>query len=145
MSKRSSRVGIEHLSQKARERALAEYARQTVRCVKLAPVPPGAEKRLPPGWKNEMDFRQAFSKFEYWSRYRWVHHGLTFHLANGHRYTPDWVLWDGSEVAMCIEVKGPHKFHSESRARLAFDQCAIEHPNIRWQWWRKTKTGYVEE
>lgn len=59
---------------------------------------------------------------------------LTFRLANGHRYTPDWVVFvDGAPVA-CHEVKGAYRLHSHGRARLAFDQARIEFPGLTWVW-----------
>lgn len=59
---------------------------------------------------------------------------LTFRMANGHRYTPDWVVFlDGAPVA-CHEVKGSYRLHSHGRARLAFDQAASEFPGLTWEW-----------
>lgn len=57
---------------------------------------------------------------------------LTFRLANGHRYTPDWVVF-GVGV-MCVEVKGAYRFGSHGRARLAFDQARSEFPAFGWAW-----------
>jgi hypothetical protein len=60
--------------------------------------------------------------------------GLTFRMANGHRYTPDWVVFiDGRPVA-CHECKGGYALHSQQRARLAFDQVRVEFPWLRWIW-----------
>ena len=58
---------------------------------------------------------------------------LTVKLANGHRYTPDWVVitWDR---VVCHEVKGSYKLHSHGRARMAFDQAATEFPMFGWVW-----------
>ena len=59
---------------------------------------------------------------------------LTFRMANGHRYTPDWVVFrDGVPVA-CHEVKGSYRMHSHGRARLAFDQARAEFPGLTWEW-----------
>lgn len=66
---------------------------------------------------------------------------LTFHLANGHRYTPDWVFRCG-EVMTCVEVKGAYKFGSHQRAKLAFDQARVEFPLFGWIWATWTKNGW---
>jgi hypothetical protein len=60
---------------------------------------------------------------------------LTFRLANGHMYTPDWVCTDPATGRLtCVEVKGAYRFHSHQRARLAFDQARLEWPSITWIW-----------
>ena len=70
--------------------------------------------------------------------------GLTFRLAGGHRYTPDWVYWrDG--VLTCVECKGGYRFASHGRARMAFDQARIEWPGVRWVWAVKGKAEWRQE
>ena len=72
-----------------------------------------------------------------------VHYeGLTVRMANGHRYTPDWVVVTASGRLECHEVKGGYALHSHQRARLAFDQARIEFPWIVWVWAVKTKNGW---
>ena len=63
-----------------------------------------------------------------------VFEGATFRLANGHRYTPDWVWLDETGRAVCVEVKGSYKLPSYQRARMAYDQARIEWPGIIWIW-----------
>ena len=71
-----------------------------------------------------------------------VHYeGLTLRMANGHRYTPDWVVVTVGGRIECHEVKGGHAMHSEQRARLAFDQARVEFPWIVWVWARKVEGG----
>lgn len=77
-----------------------------------------------------------------------LYEALTFRLANGHRYTPDWVCVDGAGRLVCVEVKGAYKLGSYQRARMAFDQAAIEWPMITWVWaekrdgdWQQKTTG----
>ena len=70
---------------------------------------------------------------------------ITFRLANGHRYTPDWVVIQDGRLVACHEVKGGYKLHSHGRARLAFDQARIEYPGISWIWVVKTKAGWAIE
>jgi len=72
---------------------------------------------------------------------------VTFRLANGHRYTPDWIVLACGKIAQCHEVKGGYRMHSHGRARLAFDQAKIEWPGIKWvwaQWNSKMKTWEIE-
>jgi hypothetical protein len=59
---------------------------------------------------------------------------LTFRLANGHRYTPDWVVCEAGRPVECHEVKGAYRLHSHQRARLAFDQARVEFSGLRWVW-----------
>lgn len=59
---------------------------------------------------------------------------LTFRLSNGHRYTPDWVVFEYGRPVECHEVKGAYRFASHGRSRLAFDQARVEFPGLRWCW-----------
>ena len=59
---------------------------------------------------------------------------LTFRFANGHRYTPDWVVFFAGAPVACHEVKGGYRLHSHGRARLAFDQARVEFPGLTWVW-----------
>jgi hypothetical protein len=68
-----------------------------------------------------------------------AYEGLTFRLANGHRYTPDWIFWIGNHLH-CVEVKGSYRLRSYQRARLAFDQAAVEFPGATWIWAERTKS-----
>jgi len=67
---------------------------------------------------------------------------LTFRLANGHRYTPDWVEVDALTGAIaCHEVKGAYRLPSHGRARLAWDQARVEWPSIDWAWAERQEDG----
>ena len=70
--------------------------------------------------------------------------GLSFRMANGHRYTPDWVCTYPDGRLVCIEVKGAYRFGSHQRARLAFDQARIEWPGVAWIWAVRGKRGAWE-
>jgi len=77
---------------------------------------------------------------------RAIHYeGLTFRMANGHRYTPDWVVVTKAGLIECHEVKGGYALHSQQRARLAFDQARVEFPWCRWVWATKSKQGWKVE
>lgn len=60
--------------------------------------------------------------------------GLTFRMANGHKYTPDWIVVLDSGRVECHECKGPYRLGSHQRARLAFDQARVEFPWADWVW-----------
>jgi hypothetical protein len=67
---------------------------------------------------------------------------LTFRMANGHRYTPDWVVFTNAGNIECHEVKGGYALGSEQRARLAFDQARVEFPWITWVWAKKSEGSF---
>ncbi len=67
---------------------------------------------------------------------------LTFRMVNGHRYTPDWVVFVDGRPSQCHECKGGYALHSQQRARLAFDQVRVEFPGLVWVWAVKTKDGW---
>jgi hypothetical protein len=67
---------------------------------------------------------------------------LTFRMSNGHRYTPDFVIFHEGKPVACHECKGGYALHSQQRARLAFDQCAKEFPGLAWVWAVKTPQGW---
>ena len=71
---------------------------------------------------------------------------LTFHMRNGCDYTADWITFNemGNPI-LAIECKGSHRFHSHGRARLAFRQCQLEYPGIKFSWATKTKEGWMHE
>jgi len=66
-------------------------------------------------------------------------------MANGHRYTPDWVVFQDGRPVACHECKGGYALHSQQRARLAFDQVRVEFPWLRWVWAVKTANGWKVE
>ena len=65
---------------------------------------------------------------------------LVFRMENGHRYTPDWVYVEGGRL-VCVEVKGSRRLGSYQRARVAFDQAAVEWPDARWIWAERREDG----
>jgi len=67
---------------------------------------------------------------------------LTFRMANGHRYTPDWVVITNEGKIECHEVKGGYALGSEQRARLAFDQARVEFPWMVWVWAKKSDGNF---
>ena len=86
--------------------------------------------------KTEAEYRRLYlpesARFE----------GLTFRMANGHRYTPDCIVIRTDGQVECHEVKGSYKLGSYQRARLAFDQARVEWPGLTWIWAEKRKEGW---
>jgi hypothetical protein len=68
--------------------------------------------------------------------------GITFRMANGHAYTPDWIVVKDGRPVECHECKGGYALHSQQRARLAFDQARVEWPGLRWVWATKRDGGW---
>lgn len=73
-----------------------------------------------------------------------IFEGMSFKIAGGHRYTPDFIVQTTSGIE-AYEVKGSYRFPSEGRARLAFDDAAERYPTIKFYWYRKTKDGWKDE
>lgn len=118
---------------------LAEYDRPIVKAP-LDPIPSlsptGGRKSLGPN-KTEADYQRYHLRGKD-ARYE----ALTFRMANGHRYTPDWVVFEEGQPISCHECKGGYALHSQQRARLAFDQCAKEFPAFKWTWAVKKPEGW---
>ena len=109
--------------------------------VKEAAAPGGRPGRNSNGPnKTELEYRRMFIEPRRGALGSVAFEGLTFRLANGHRYTPDWVYVEGGQL-VCVEVKGSYRFGSHQRARLAFDQAAVEWPDVRWIWAERRKDG----
>ena len=71
-----------------------------------------------------------------------VYEGCSFQMKNGHKYTPDWVVIEDGIPVEAYECKGGYAFFSQARAKLAFDQCKVEFPHVKFYWARKTKKGW---
>jgi len=84
--------------------------------------------------KTECEYLQIFlygkdARFE----------ALTFKMANGHKYTPDFVVFESGIPKECYEVKGSYRLQTYQRSRLAFDQCRHEFHGLKWVWAEKKK------
>ena len=73
-----------------------------------------------------------------------VFEAMSFKIAGGHRYTPDFIVQTTSGIE-AYEVKGSYRFPSEGRARLAFDDATERYSTIKFYWYRKTKDGWKDE
>ena len=120
---------------------LSEYSRPIPK-LPADPVPPlspsPSRKSKGPN-KTELNYRQVILRSAGDVRFE----AITFHMSNGHRYTPDWIVFSaGGELLSCHEVKGGYALQSQQRARLAFDQCAKEFPAFTWVWAVKKPEGW---
>jgi len=75
---------------------------------------------------------------------RGVYEGLTFRLPGGSRYTPDWI-YEANGQLFAVEVKGPHRFPSEGRARTAFLEARAAFPWCAFVWFKWTGTEWREQ
>jgi len=96
-------------------------------------APTGGRKSRGPN-KTEVDYQRRHLR-GLDARYE----AVTFRMANGHRYTPDWVVFTDGRPSQCHECKGGHALGSQQRARLAFDQVRVEFPGLVWVWAVKVK------
>lgn len=70
-----------------------------------------------------------------------MYEAVTFRLPGGSRYTPDWVTFTDKGRMVVHEVKGAHRFHSESRAVMAWRECRAAFPHVDFVWAKKEKSG----
>jgi len=132
-----SRFKLSDLPPEYQRQALAQLEGRQPAKAQASPVPePPTPKQRKPGDaasrkpnSTEAEYARIFlrgkdARFE----------ALTFRLANGHRYTPDWIVLENGLPVEAHEVKGSYRLHSHQRSRLAFDQARIEFPGIKWFW-----------
>ena len=75
---------------------------------------------------------------------RGVYEGRPFLLPGGSRYTPDWI-YEVNGQQFAVEVKGPHRFPSEGRARTAFLEARAAWRSVVFVWFRWTGTEWREQ
>ena len=73
-----------------------------------------------------------------------MYEALTFRLPGGSRYTPDWV-YERNGTVFAVEVKGPHRFPSEGRARTAFLEARAAWRSVVFTWFRWTGSEWREQ
>ena len=127
----------EFAAYQSRRKALAETA---IKHGLPGPKPSPAPSRRAAPNKTEAEYGRMLA-LEYPGA-SIVFEGLTFKLANGHKYTPDWVVNVGDGQVICVEVKARgkngYRLPSYQRARIMFDQCRVEWPNYCWRWAEKS-------
>ena len=75
----------------------------------------GSSRNVSSPTKTELEYKRRYLQGRD-ARYE----GVTFRMANGHRYTPDWVCQLADGQLVCIEVKGSYRLGSYQRALVAF-------------------------
>lgn len=74
---------------------------------------------------------------------RAIFEGMTLRMANGHKYTPDWMVIKADGTILLVEVKNAgYKHASYGRSRLAYNQCKIEYPMFSYRWAEKEKGSW---
>jgi len=91
--------------------------------------------------KTESAAREFLLRTGLYREVRW--NCMALILANGHRYTPDFVgiRQDDPTALTVFEVKGTYRLCSLQRSRLAFDQARIEWPMFTFAWMERQKDG----
>ena len=97
-------------------------------------VKPATVKQAPVMTATEREYAHRYLAGK---DYRYEGHPLK--MANGHTYTGDWAVFQDGQIIEIHECKGGWSFASQQRSRLAFDQCRIEFPKIKFVWAKKSK------
>ena len=132
-------------SSTANAHRIAQDAQDASGCTQTRPETSGRDTRAVAPRKRQPNKTEARYAAEMLRGLDARYEAVTFRLSNGHRYTPDWVVFDSAgRLLSCHEVKGSYRFHSHGRARLAFDQAALEFPGITWVWATLTRQGWEQ-
>jgi len=74
--------------------------------------------------------------------------GLILRMANGHKYTPDYlVMLPDKYLLVEVKQRGKNGFRQNSyqRAKLAFDQCREEFKLFQFRWAEKHNREWMEK
>lgn len=66
---------------------------------------------------------------------------ITLRLAGGN-YTPDWTVWLGDRLLLCVECKGAYRLGSAGRSHMAFKAAIAAWPHIKFRFAQKSKDGW---
>jgi len=76
---------------------------------------------------------------------RAIFEGMTLRMANGHKYTADWMVVKADGSILLVEIKNAAYQHaSYGRSKLAFNQCRVEYPMFSYRWAEKEKGSWSE-
>ena len=137
----------ERFQRQIRDREVGRVADLPAACLthkELAAKPKPAKRKSTQRTPNQTE--QRFNDEYLFGR--GIYEGVTFHLAGGSRYTPDYVYWEnahGVDTLYAYEVKGSHKFPSENRALTAFLECRARFTKVCFSWYRLNENGEFEE
>lgn len=67
---------------------------------------------------------------------------ITLRLADGTKYTPDWIVWDGAKIVLCVECKGSFKLGSQGRSVSAFKRAIHDFPHLKFRFAQSSKDGW---
>jgi len=115
------RGGVVQLSPEAWQEAL-DRAEATL----AAPAIRVPRSRKP----NATEQRWFLSAKARWPGLEIRYEAISFRLAAGPLYTPDFSGWDGARLVWVAEVKGTYKLGSQSRSVLAWKSAAAEWPAV---------------
>lgn len=88
--------------------------------------------------KTELEYRRRFIKPLMGEIASVLYEAITFRLAAGFRYTPDWIVVGVNGTIEAHEAKGPWQSRD---AYLRWCQAAQEWPSIRFFWGKREKGG----
>lgn len=86
---------------------------------------PQYDSKLEAAWAQRLALDQRAGLIQ-----GWIHHPFSFNLADGVRYTVDFITW-GEEGTVCYETKGWHKNMRDSLTRLKW--AAQRFPFLKWR------------
>lgn len=66
---------------------------------------------------------------------------LTFRLNCGTIYCPDWTVWRGNTLLLCVEVKARWMHRDASKEK--FKQALAEWPAIKWRFMQKNGSEFI--
>jgi len=130
-------ISIDDLPEKYREQVRRQLNLTT-------PAPARAEQAVSVTVEATRRREQNKTEQEYNRRYldsKGLYEAVTFHLAGGSRYTPDYLTADPQGRITLHEVKGSYRLHSHGRARTAFRECAAAFPMFGWVWATRKASG----
>ena len=86
--------------------------------------------------KTEAEFNRLFLSGD------GIFEGVSFRLAGGSRYTPDWITVDAETGRMtAYEIKGAYRHASEGRALVAFREARERFKGVDFEWWHRGENG----
>ena len=66
---------------------------------------------------------------------------ITFRLNCGTIYCPDWTVWRGNALLLCVEVKARWMHRDASKEK--FKQALAEWPAIKWRFMQKNGSEFI--
>lgn len=140
-------ITIDDLPAKYRDSVRRQLGLETAGCVREGKASmQGVDGAKPKAASIRMKNRNVPNKTEaeYDRRHlncKGLYEPVTFRLAGGSRYTPDFMTVDAEGRITFHEVKGSYRLHSHGRARTAFRECAAAFQMFGWVWATRQQDG----